>query len=171
MPSALSLDLRSRMVSACGAGELTQTEIADLFPVHLKTVEKRWRHFRQTGSAHAKPHGGGVQARLAGARTGLTPLGGRTKRLHPGRVCRSLVGASSGWSPVCRCSRARSKPGVCREKKLLTAAEQQRPETERARRRFPAKRGRLPPRDLVFVEESGARTDRTRRYGRAPKGE
>ena len=27
------------------------------------------------------------------------------------------------------------------------------------------------PKDLVFVEESGARTDLTRRYGRAPKGE
>jgi transposase len=40
--------------------------MADLFPVHLKTVEKRWRHFRQTGSAQAQPHGGGVQARLAG---------------------------------------------------------------------------------------------------------
>jgi len=27
------------------------------------------------------------------------------------------------------------------------------------------------PKDLVFVDESGARTDLTRRYGRAPKGE
>jgi transposase len=72
---------------------------------------------------------------------------------------------------VCRCSRARSQPGVCREKKSLPAAEQQRSAIERARRRLQAKLGRLPPRDLVFVEESGARTDRTRRYGRAPKGE
>ncbi len=30
---------------------------------------------------------------------------------------------------------------------------------------------RVPPQDLVFVDESGARTDLTRRYGRAPKGE
>ena len=29
----------------------------------------------------------------------------------------------------------------------------------------------MPPRDLVFVDESGARTDLTRHYGRAPKGE
>lgn len=66
MPSALSLDLRSRIVSACQAGELTQVEIAEVFQVHLKTVEKLWRHFRRTGSAQAKPHGGGVRARLAG---------------------------------------------------------------------------------------------------------
>jgi transposase len=74
LPSALWLDLRSRIVSACEAGELTQTEIADLFPVHLKTVEKLWRHFRQTGSAQAKPHGGGVQARLAGHEQDLRRL-------------------------------------------------------------------------------------------------
>jgi transposase len=66
MPRALSLDLRSRIVSACQSGELTQVEIADLFQVHLKTVEKLWRHFRRTGSLEAKPHSGGVRAHLAG---------------------------------------------------------------------------------------------------------
>ena len=66
MPSARSLDLRSRLVSAWQAAELTPVEIADLFPVHLKTVEKLWRHFRRTGSVEAKPHSGGVSARLAG---------------------------------------------------------------------------------------------------------
>ena len=49
--------------------------------------------------------------------------------------------------------------------------ERNRPETERARRRFQTKLSRVPPKDLVFVDESGARTDLTRRYGRAPKGE
>ena len=49
--------------------------------------------------------------------------------------------------------------------------ERNRPETERARRRFQAKLNRVPAKDLVFVDESGARTDLTRRYGRAPKGE
>jgi transposase len=60
------LDLRSRIVSACQTGELTQVEIADLFQVHLKTVEKPWRHFRRTGSLPAKPHSGGVKAHVAG---------------------------------------------------------------------------------------------------------
>ena len=56
MPSTLSWDLRSRMVSACQAGELTQVEVADVFQVHLKTVEKLWQHWCRTGSAEAKPH-------------------------------------------------------------------------------------------------------------------
>jgi transposase len=66
MPHALSLDLRSRIVHACKRGELTQGEMADLFQVHLKTVEKLWRHFRSTGSLEAKPHSGGVRAHWAG---------------------------------------------------------------------------------------------------------
>ena len=74
MPSALSLDLRSRIVSACQAGELTQGEIAELFQVHLKTVEKLWRHFRRTGSVPAKPHSGGVKAHLAGHEEDLRRL-------------------------------------------------------------------------------------------------
>jgi transposase len=74
MPPALSLDLRSRIVSACQIGELTQGEIADLFQVHLKTVEKLWRHFRRTGSVQAKPHGGGVRAHLAGQEDALRRL-------------------------------------------------------------------------------------------------
>jgi transposase len=49
--------------------------------------------------------------------------------------------------------------------------ERHRPETEQERRRFQAKLSRVPSRDLVFVDESGVRTDLTRRYGRAPKGE
>jgi transposase len=66
MPPALSFDLRSRLISACQAAEQTQEEIAEIFQVHLKTVEKLWQQFRRTGSAAAKPHGGGVPARLAG---------------------------------------------------------------------------------------------------------
>jgi hypothetical protein len=37
--------------------------------------------------------------------------------------------------------------------------------------RFRAKLSKLPPKDLVFVDESGVRTNLTRLYGRAPKGE
>ena len=69
----------------------------------------------------------------------------------------ALTHAQSSWSAA--------------EKKTLTAVERNRPETERARRRFQTKLNRISPKDLVFVDESGVRTDLTRRYGRAPKGE
>jgi transposase len=74
MPHALSLDLRCRIVHACQAGELTQPEIADVFEVHLNTVEKLWRRWRTTGSMAAKPHAGGVKAHLAGLQSELRQL-------------------------------------------------------------------------------------------------
>jgi transposase len=43
--------------------------------------------------------------------------------------------------------------------------------TEQARARFQAKLSKLNPENLVFIDESGVRTNLTRRYGRAPKGE
>ena len=74
MPHALSPDLRSRIVHACQSGELTQAEMAELFEVHLNTVEKLWRRWRTTGSVEVKPHGGGVQARLSGLQEELRYL-------------------------------------------------------------------------------------------------
>jgi DDE superfamily endonuclease len=75
-----------------------------------------------------------------------------------------------GHQRACALTYAQSL-GSATEKKTLTAVERNRPETERARRSFQAKLSRVLSRDLVFVDESGVRTDLTRRYGRAPKGE
>jgi transposase len=61
----LSPDLRLRIVYACQDGEFSQSEIAVLFHVHLKTVEKYWRLWRTTGSVAPKPHAGGPTSRLA----------------------------------------------------------------------------------------------------------
>jgi transposase len=66
VPAPLSLDLRTRIVHACQSGELTQPEIADLFQVHLKTVEKYW-HLARTGQPLApKPFNGGPRPKLGG---------------------------------------------------------------------------------------------------------
>jgi transposase len=65
VPRPLSLDLRTRIVHCCQAGELTQSEIADLFQVHLKTVEKYWKLWRTTLDVTPRPHAGGTAPRLA----------------------------------------------------------------------------------------------------------
>jgi transposase len=49
-------------------------QIADVFEVHLNTVEKLWRRWRTTGSMAAKPHAGGVPAHLAGLQPELRQL-------------------------------------------------------------------------------------------------
>jgi transposase len=64
VPAPFSLDLRLRVVAACQAGELTQPELAEVFQIHLKTVEKYWKLRRTTGSLQPQPHRGGLPARL-----------------------------------------------------------------------------------------------------------
>jgi transposase len=65
VPGPLSVDLRTRMVNACAAQEWAPSEIADLFQVHLKTVEKLWKQWRTTNSVAPKPYAGGRKPRLA----------------------------------------------------------------------------------------------------------
>ena len=60
--------------------------------------------------------------------------------------------------------------GITRKKKTLRAAEQDRPEVRRKRTTFRRAATRVPPERLVFVDESGATTDMTPAYGRAPRG-
>jgi transposase len=74
MPPPLSLDLRLRIVHACETGELSQPEIAELFQVHPKTVEKYWHLYRHGQPLAPKPHGGGPLPRLAGQEEALRSL-------------------------------------------------------------------------------------------------
>ena len=53
----------------------------------------------------------------------------------------------------------------------MIAAEQLRPDVQRRRRSFAIARRFVDPGQLVFLDESGAKTNMTRLYGRAPIGE
>lgn len=67
--------------------------------------------------------------------------------------------------------RAIRKMGYSLKKKSLIAAERNRPETQRQRRNFKAAARFVDPDRLVFLDESNAKTNMTRLYGRAPVGE
>ena len=53
----------------------------------------------------------------------------------------------------------------------MIAAERSRPDVARKRRSFAIARRFVPPDDLVFLDESCGKTNMTRLYGRAPRGE
>src|SRR5207237_4217880 len=55
-------------------------------------------------------------------------------------------------------------------KKSLFAAEQDRPDVARRRQRWKKYQSRLDPRRLVFIDESWAKTNMTRRHGRSLRG-
>jgi transposase len=52
----------------------------------------------------------------------------------------------------------------------LRAAEQDRPDVKRKRRRWRGWQAFMDPSRFVFLDETGATTDMARRYGRSPKG-
>ena len=54
---------------------------------------------------------------------------------------------------------------------MIHAAEQDRPDVQTRRIWWQAERLGIHPRHLVFLDETGANTKRTRRYGRARRGQ
>lgn len=58
---AYSQDLRERVIAAVESGMYTQPEVAEMFGVHLSTVEKWWHRQRLTGTCEAYPRGRGEQ--------------------------------------------------------------------------------------------------------------
>jgi transposase len=62
-------------------------------------------------------------------------------------------------------------PGAALQKKSLIPAEQQRPDVAARRHNFAIARRFVPAASLVFLDESAAQSNMTRRYGRAPGGE
>ena len=62
------------------------------------------------------------------------------------------------------------RPAKSVSKKVLHAAEQQRPDVAEARQDWRAKQTSLDPARLVFIDETGTNTAMTRLRGRAPRG-
>ena len=70
-----------------------------------------------------------------------------------------------------RSSLWRSHPDTTsRSKKVLQAAERQRADVARARRRWRREQGMLDPARLVFIDETAVSTNMVRLRGRAPRG-
>lgn len=64
-----------------------------------------------------------------------------------------------------------AEDGAVVQKKSLIAAEQRRPDVVERRRNFTIARRFVDPGSFVFLDESGAQSNMTRLYGRAPIGE
>jgi len=162
-----SEDLRQRIVETASRGDETLNQIAERFLVSVSFVTRLLQLYRTTGSVEPRPHGGGHPAVL-------TPEDlERLRELIEGRPdatleeCRKSLGSACSLATI---SRALSRLGLPRKKKVPRACEQDSPEVKEQRREFCDELAGIDPRRLVFVDECGANTAMTRNYGRAPAG-
>jgi transposase len=163
-----SQDLRQRIVDTARHGGATVEQIAKRFLVSVSFVTRLLQLYRATGSVEPRPHGGGHPAVL-------TPEDlQRLRELiqdQPDATleeCREHLGSSCRLATI---SRALSKLGLPRKKKVPRACDQDNPEVQEQRRAFCEELAGIDPARLVFVDECGANTAMTRNYGRAPAGQ
>ena len=175
MARPYSQDLRDRVVAAVAGGRTCRATAAR-FGVSVASVVKWSQRWRATGSAAAKPMGGRRPLRLTGERAWLLARIAEKPDLTP-----AFAGAGScgRWWPSWPSAVRRQATGRCgavsstrasRLKKSLHASEQDRADIARRRTRWKAHQGRLDPRRLVFIDETWAKTNMTRRYGRCRRG-
>src|SRR3954454_21725814 len=163
-----SQDLRQRVLDTVRRGEGSLRQIADRFLVSVSFVTRLLRTHRDTGSLEPKPHGGGNPAVLTPE--DLQRLRELIRQQPDATLeeCRQRLGLSCSTMTI---SRALSRLGLPRKKKVPRAQEQDRPDVQEKRRDFCEELAGVDPRRLVFVDECGANTAMTRTHGRAPAGQ
>jgi transposase len=159
-------DLRLRIHEACQSGDST-SEVAERFGVSPAFVRRLKQRFRQTGSLAPRPGGRGPAPKLAGRAEELRQAVRERPDATPAEHRDSLK------LPATRVTvwRALRRLGLTRKKKSTHAAEQDRPDVAEARRQWPEKFAGVDPKDLVFLDETGANTAMQRTHGYAPHGE
>src|SRR5207302_9244398 len=120
------------------------------------------------GSVQPKPHGGGPTPKLDPAAVRrLRAL----VRKQPDATLTELRDRLGIPCHIATIARVLRRHRITRKKKTLHAQERDRPEVQAQRVAFTAKLAAVDPEHLVFVDEFGATTAMTRRYGWAPEGE
>src|SRR3982751_2758085 len=149
MPAPYSQDLRERVIGFMALGGRALAGRGRCAPA---------RDARRPSLPAERAHREGAAAGCPAARR--DPAG------DPQRACglvRDHRRAEHG-APVSAC------PQRDAQKKTLHAAEQDRPDVAQARRVFIRRQPALDPRRLVFIDETWAATNMTRRYGRCARG-
>jgi transposase len=168
MMRPLSIDLRLRIVAAVQTGEHSIAELAELFAVNLSTIVRLLQRFRKTGSVQPKPHGGGTVPKLDARATARLLQLVREKPDATLAELRTQLGVACSIVTIFR---ALKKNQITRKKKTYHAEERDIPRVQEQRQAFMEKLQAVDPKQLVFVDETGATTAMGRTYGRALAGE
>jgi len=167
MARPYSQDLRDRVIGSVASGRTCRATAA-LFGVSVASVVKWSQRWRASGSAAAKPMGGWKQLLLTSEREWLLARIAEKPDLTLRAVVAELAerGTPASYGAVWRFFK---REGIS-FKKSLYASEQDRADIARRRVRWQQYQGRLDPKRLVFIDETWAKTNMTRRHGRSPRG-
>jgi transposase len=167
MPRAYSGDMRQRLIAEVESGA-SRRAAAEEFAVSASTAIIWVKCFRETGRCAAKPRGGSISPLEEHAGFLLSLIEKEpdltldemvlTMRRH-----RILGSRTAVWRFF--------KRHKITFKKNLRAAEQERADVARARRRWMREQGMFDPAHLVFIDETAANTKMVRLSGRCPRGE
>ena len=166
MPKPCSQDLRERAVAAVVEGR-SRHGVARLFHVSASSVIRWTQRLETTGSTAAKPMGGarreGVGEQRVWLRQRLAEKPDLTlEALRAELAARGCkVGLWAVWK-FCRIEKLTFK-------KSLLPSEQLHARVAHQRKRWRQLMPKLDPKKLVFIDETWAKTNMTRLYGRAPR--
>jgi transposase len=161
-----SMDLRQRVATAVDKHEGSLRAVGRRFCVSLSFVARLLRLQRQTGSLVPRPPSPGRPPALDVA--GQQRLREQVKKQPDATLSELAQSLGCGLMAVWRTLR---KLKISRKKKTLRAKQRDDPEVQKKRQAFLEQMAAIDPGRVVFVDECGGRTDMTRLYGRAPKGE
>ena len=167
MPKAYSSDMRGRVIARVESGG-SRREAAEHYYVSASAAVIWVKCFHETGRCAAKPRGGSISPLEKHAAFLLALIDAQ-----PDLTLDEVV------SVMRRQRISGSRTAVWRFfhrhkitfKKSLRAAEQERADAARARRRWMREQGMLDPSRLVFIDETSANTKMVRLNGRCRRGE
>src|SRR5262245_11812177 len=123
------LDLRLRIVAAYFGGEGSIRELAERYDVAATTVQNYVTRWRRTGSCAPAPHGGGSPRRLQPTDERALRALVATQNDRTDAEYAALLAQRTGRVVSRRTlNRAWPRLGITRKKKVLWAAEQDRPD-------------------------------------------
>jgi transposase len=167
MSKPYSSDLRERVVDCVEAGA-SRHEAAQRFEVSVSSAIRWMQRLVRLGNAAAKPSGGSISPLEVHAPWLLELIAE-----HPDLTLDEIVvamhrhGIAGSRSAVWRFF---DRHEISVKKKSMRAAEQERADVARARRRWMREQGLFDPAHLVFVDETATSTNMARQRGRCARG-
>lgn len=161
------IELRIRVLKARDDG-FTQVEVAGLFDVTVRWIQYLERQQREEGSVQPRPHGGG-RKRTVSEQDEVKIA--EFLRDQPDATIPEIQEACGLQTSSSSVSRALARMGYSRKRKTIRYSEQERPDVAAERKAFVSVIDSFDAKNLVFLDESNAKTNMTRLYGRSPIGQ